>query len=68
MYQYSNGDGGPAAPGLPPITSTVVSGAWAVAERCWSGWTNRIVPAGASVSSPSMTKRAWPAATKYSSS
>ena len=67
-YQYSNGEGGPAAPGLPPITSTVVSGACAVADRCCSGATNTIVPGGASISSPSTSNCAWPVATKYSSS
>ena len=43
-YQYSNGVRGPAAPGTPPITSTVVPSSVAVAPRLVPGGTTSSVP------------------------
>ena len=48
-------------PGSPPIASTVVPASFAIAWRvCFGSSRKTIVPQGASTSSPSTVKTAWP--------
>jgi hypothetical protein len=57
------------APGSPPIASTVVPASLATARRrCFGSSRKTIVPHGASISSPSTVKVAWPRITTYASS
>ncbi len=65
----SQPDGVNASPRFAPTASTVVPSSSAIAVRFTAGsgrWT--IVPVGASTSSPSRVKVAWPAITTYTSS